>query len=147
MATQGWSFDDVLPFFKKSERQTRGESELHGAGGSLGVSDPGVKDELGEAMIAAAQACGIPYTDDFNGPSQEGVGYYQLTTWRGRRCSAAKAFLEPAKKRRNLKIEIHALAARVLMDGKQASGVEYFVNGQRRKRDGDEGSVALRRCD
>ena len=132
LGNQGWSFDDVLPFFKKSERQVRGESELHGASGNLGVSDPGVKDELGEAMIAAAGACGIPFTDDFNGPSQEGVGYYQLTTWNGKRCSAAKAFLGPAKKRRNLKIEINALASKVLLEGKRACGVEYRVNGQRR---------------
>jgi len=130
MGNKGWSFDDVLPFFKKSQKQQRGETELHGGSGGLGVSDPGVKDELGEAMIEAVQNCGIPYTDDFNGHSQEGVGYYQLTTWKGRRCSAARAFLDPAKSRPNLHIEINALGSRVITEERRATGIEYSQNGQ-----------------
>ncbi len=130
LGNQGWSYDDVLPLFKKSERQARGESALHGAGGGLGVSDHGVYDELGDAVIEAAEACGIPRTDDFNGEKQEGAGYYQLTTWNGRRCSSAEAFLKPARSRPNLKVETGALAGRVIFDGRRAVGVEYRQDGR-----------------
>ncbi len=130
LGNQGWSFDDVLPYFRKSQRQERGESEFHGAGGGLGVSDHGVADELGEAMIKSSVACGIPFNGDFNGESQEGVGYYQLTTLNGRRCSSAKAFLDPIRGRQNLHIVTDALATRVQTDGRCANGIEYQHNGE-----------------
>ena len=86
---EGWSFADVLPYFKKAERQERGESELHGAGGYLGVSDVRMDNPICDAFLESCVAEGIPRTDDFNGENQEGVGYYQLTNWKGRRCSTA----------------------------------------------------------
>src|SRR6266851_792218 len=85
----GWSYDDVLPYFKKAEDQERGADAFHGAGGPLCVSDQRDPHELCEAFIAAAEQTGIPRNDDFNGARQEGAGYFQTTTQRGRRCSAS----------------------------------------------------------
>src|SRR5579859_4540222 len=87
----GWSFDEVLPYFMRSEDQQRGADELHGAGGPLSVSDPTEPHELCDAFIAAAEEAGYRRTDDFNGARQEGAGYFQTTMRRGRRCSAAVA--------------------------------------------------------
>src|SRR5690606_15819856 len=108
-----------------------GASALHGADGPLSVEDLRQKHELCEAFIAAAEALGIPRNDDFNGAEQEGAGYYQLTNRRGRRCSAAVAYLRPAKGRPNLRIETDALATRLLFEGRAAAGVEYRQRGQR----------------
>ena len=98
----GWSYDDVLPYFRKLEHNVRGANEWHGADGPLWASDIGAKHELIEALIAAGGEIGIPRNDDFNGATQEGIGYYQLTTRRGLRCSTAVAYLRPARSRRNL---------------------------------------------
>ena len=121
----GWGFDDLLPYFKKAENQSRGPSEWHGVGGPLEVGDLPDRHELCDAFIDSAAALGIPRTDDFNGASQEGTGYYQATTCRGRRCSTATGYLRPAEKRSNLKIEINALATRILFEGRRAIAVEY----------------------
>ncbi|MFQ5937043.1 MAG: GMC family oxidoreductase [Acidiferrobacterales bacterium] len=129
LGNQGWGWNDVLPYFIKSERNERGASEFHGAAGEVGVSDVGEPHELAEAFIAAAEQAGIPSNDDFNGKTQEGVGYYQLTTWRGRRCSTATGYLKPARKRPNLRVETEAFATRVLFEGKQAAGVVYRRGG------------------
>ncbi|BBK32186.1 choline dehydrogenase [Stella humosa] len=129
LGNRGWSFEDVLPYFKKAERQERGASDLHGADGPLSVEDLRQKHELCEAFIESCQAIGIPRNDDFNGAEQEGAGYYQLTNRNGRRCSAAVAYLRPAKGRANLKIETGALASRVLLDGRKAVGIEYRQGG------------------
>jgi choline dehydrogenase len=121
----GWSFDDVLPYFRRSEDQERGPDALHGAGGPLSVSNVSEPHPLCEAFIEAAQAAGFPRNDDFNGASQEGAGYFQLTARNGRRWSTAKGYLRPARRRPNLQIVTDALASRILFSGRRAVGVEY----------------------
>jgi choline dehydrogenase len=121
----GWRFADLLPYFRKSENQSRGADAWHGSGGPLEVGDLPDRHELCDAFIESAAALGIPRNDDFNGARQEGAGYYQATTCKGRRCSAATGYLRPAEKRPNLRIEVGALATRVLFDGKRAVGVEF----------------------
>jgi choline dehydrogenase len=129
----GWSFEDVLPYFKRSEGRIggagRADDDLHGHDGPLAVSDLGDRNALSEAYIQAAQALGIPRNDDFSGRVQEGVGYFQVTARRGRRCSAAVAFLRPAMKRPNLRVVTHALAGRVLFAGRRATGVSFLRDG------------------
>ena len=120
----GWSFDDVLPYFRRAEDQSRGADDLHGEGGPLCVSDMEPLPVC-DAFIAAAEQCGYRRNPDFNGAVQEGFGYYQLTTRYGRRCSAAVGYLKPARRRPNLQVVSGALATRVLFDGRRATGVEY----------------------
>ena len=121
----GWKYDDLLPYFIKSEDQQRGASPWHGEGGPLAVGDLPDRNELADAFISSAKSRGIPENDDFNGAEQEGVGYFQATTRNGRRCSTAVGFLRPALKRKNLWVETEALATRVLFEGARAVGVEY----------------------
>ena len=128
----GWGYDDVLPFFIRSERNQRGADAFHGGAGPLGVSDIGAQHELIEAFIAAAGQTGVPRTTDFNGARQEGAGYYQLTTWKGLRSSTATAYLKPARRRANLHVETEALATRVLLEGGRAVGVGYRRGGVER---------------
>ena len=130
LGNPGWSFEDVLPYFRRSEDQIRGADDLHGTGGPLAVSDVRDRHPLCEAMVESALAAGIPPTKDFNGPSQEGVGYYQLTTRNGRRCSAAVGYLRPAMKRPNLRVITDALAERILFRGKTATGVDVRSNAR-----------------
>ncbi|TAK99287.1 MAG: choline dehydrogenase [Rhodospirillaceae bacterium] len=125
----GWSFDDVLPYFKRAEHQVRGEDAYHGSDGPLTVSDQSEPHELCDALIAAAEQMGLPRNDDFNGVTQEGAGYYQLTTKQGRRCSAATAYLRPVRDRRNLVILPNAHARRILFDGRRAIGIEWASRG------------------
>jgi choline dehydrogenase len=123
---RGWSYGDVLPYFKKSECQQRGANSFHGADGPLAVSDfPDGTHPIAEAFIAAGVQNGIPRNDDFNGKTQEGVGYFQATARRGLRCSTAVAFLRPAMRRPNLVVRTGAQARRVLFEGVRASVVEY----------------------
>ena len=129
LGNTGWSFDDVLPYFRKSEDNENGGDDLHGAGGPLAVSNQRDRHPLGEAFIAAAQAAGYRRNDDFNGPQQEGFGFYQTTMRNGRRCSTAVGYLRPARSRPNLTIASDALATRVLFDGRRAVGVEYRQGG------------------
>ncbi len=126
LGNDGWGFEDVLPYFVKSERNQRGAIPLHGADGPLSVSDIGDKDELIEAFIAGAQHLGVPRTEDFNGAQQEGAGYYQLTTWQGWRCSTAKAYLKPAMRRPNLDVQTEARATRLVLENGRAVGVRYL---------------------
>ena len=116
----GWGFDELLPYFEKGESQ-------------LKVSDL-ERHELCDAFIASAAALGIPRNDDFNGATQEGTGYYRATAYRGRRRSAATAYLRPVEKRSNLRVEIDALATRILFEGTRAVGVEYRQNGKKQAR-------------
>src|SRR4051812_33362096 len=125
LGNAGWSFEDVLPYFRRAEDQQRGEDALHGAGGPLSVSDVSEPHLLCEAFIKACEEAGHPRTDDFNGASQEGAGYFQLTTRKGRRWSTARGYLKPARKRANLTVVSGALATRVLFEGRRAVGVEY----------------------
>jgi choline dehydrogenase len=125
----GWDYDSVLPFFKKSEDQERGAGEFHGVGGPQPVSDQPIKWELAEAVVQAGVQAGLPYNDDFNGATQDGVGYFQTTTKDRRRMSTAAAFLRPARGRTNLKVQTRALATRVVVENGKACGVEYSVRG------------------
>jgi choline dehydrogenase len=126
----GWGFEDVLPYFIRAEDQARGADGYHGVGGPLSVSDQREPHPLCDAFILASQQAGHPRNDDFNGAQQEGAGYFQTTSRRGRRCSAAVAYLNPAKARRNLKIVTHAHVARVLFQGRRAVGVEWRKGGE-----------------
>jgi choline dehydrogenase len=125
LGNSGWSFEDVLPYFRRAEDQARGEDALHGVGGPLAVSDVCEPHPLCEAFIAAAQQAGFPRNDDFNGPTQEGAGYFQLTARHGRRCSTAVGYLRQARRRPNLAVVSNALARRILFSGRRAAGVEY----------------------
>lgn len=127
----GWSYADVLPYFKRAECNENGAGDFHGSGGPLHVSNGRSQNPLFGAFVQAGLEAGHPRTEDFNGYSQEGFGAYQLTIRNGRRWSTASAYLRPVLKRRNLRIESHAHVARVLLKGSQASGVEYFQRGQR----------------
>lgn len=129
LGNTGWSYDDVLPYFKKSQDQQRGESDYHGVGGPLAVSDPMDPHPMADAFIQAAQDAGYKRNDDFNGANQEGYGYIQWTTRNGRRCSTSVGFLKPVRSRPNLTVAPRALANRVLFDGTRAIGVEYHQNG------------------
>ena len=141
LGNTGWSFEDVLPFFRKAEDQQRGSDHLHGSGGPLAVSDVN-PHKLCEAFIDAADQAGHPRTRDFNGESQEGAGYYQLTARNGRRCSTARGYLKPARSRPNLHVESDALATRILFEGRRAVGVEYNQGGVLRQVRAD-GEVVL----
>ena len=132
LGNAGWSHTDVLPYFRKAEDNERGANEHHGAGGPLGVSDVRDQHPLAAAFIEAAQQCGYPRNDDFNGAVQEGAGFYQNTMRGGVRSSTAAAYLKPARRRANLNVVSEALATRVLFEGRRAIGVEYAVGGETR---------------
>ena len=122
---EGWDYASVLPYFRKAEDQERGENEFHGVGGPLKVSDNRFRSEIIDAAMQAAVEAGIPRNADFNGASQEGVGYYQSTVGQGRRWSAAVAYLKPARGRKNLVVKPNAHATRLLIEDGRAVGVEY----------------------
>lgn len=126
----GWDYESVLPYFKKSECQSRGTDAFHGADGPLHVSDLRLRREIADRFIDAAKAVGIPENNDVNGARQEGVGYFQQTAYKGLRCSTAKAFLRPALRRPNLTLVKRAHCRRLLLEGKHVVGVEYEVGGK-----------------
>jgi len=126
----GWSYEDVLPYFKKSEAQARGSDDFHGADGPLAVADQVEPHQVCEAFIRAAQETGIPRNDDFNGATQEGAGYFQTTMRNGRRWSTARAYLRRARRRANLTVATGALTERVLLEGGVAVGVAYRQQGR-----------------
>ena len=125
MGNTGWGWDDVLPLFKRAERNERGADEFHGDQGPLSVSNMRIQRPITDAWVAAAQAAGYPFNPDYNGAEQEGVGFFQLTAKNGRRCSAAVAYLNPVKSRDNLQIITHAQVERVVIEGKRATAVTY----------------------
>jgi choline dehydrogenase len=129
LGNPGWGYEDVLPCFVKSENNQRGASAFHGANGPLRVSDIADRDPLIDAFIAGAQEIGVPRNDDFNGPQQEGAGYYQLNTHRGWRWSSAKAYLAPARKRPHLQVHTEAQATGLVLEGGRAVGVRYRHQG------------------
>jgi choline dehydrogenase-like flavoprotein len=120
----GWSYRDVLPYFKRSENNQRFANEFHGYGGPLGVSNPISPLPICEAYFQAGQELGIPFNPDFNGANQEGLGYYQLTQLNARRSSASIGFLDPIRSRPNLTVKLQSQALRVLVEGGRAVGVE-----------------------
>jgi choline dehydrogenase len=132
LGNQGWGFDDVLPYFKVAEDQQRGADDFHGSGGPLPVSDSRHPDPLSQAFIEAAAESGIAKNPDFNGAAQEGAGWFQTTTRRGRRASTARSYLRPARHRRNLRVETAALAQRIVFEGRRAAAVEYKQGGMLR---------------
>jgi len=130
----GWGWDEVLPAYRAIEDAETGGNAWRGAGGPLHISD--VSQRIGRYVrpfLAAGQEAGLPFNEDFNGPEQEGVGYFQFTIKGGRRMSSARAFLDPARGRPNLTIETGAQATRVLFDGRRASGVAYRQGGVERE--------------
>lgn len=132
MGNKGWGYDDVLPWFKHSENNQGAdiESEFHGTSGPLTVSDRRYTNTLSDVFIEAGCEAGLARNKDFNGASQSGVGRYQVTQRDGRRCSAAVAYLNPAKSRDNLSIITQAHVTRVTLEGDKATGIEYFKGGE-----------------
>jgi choline dehydrogenase-like flavoprotein len=126
MGFSGWGYEDVLPYFRRSEDNERGESYYHGVGGPLTVSDGRSMHPLVGACIEAAVDAGIAPTEDHNGPSQEGAGWFQLTQRNGRRCSTAVAFLRPAVARGNVEVLTDTLATRIVFENGRAVGVEVL---------------------
>ncbi|MEM6489510.1 MAG: GMC family oxidoreductase N-terminal domain-containing protein [Pseudomonadota bacterium] len=137
---RGWGWDDVLPLFKRSERHEDGETAVHGGSGGLSVSRIRSRSRIAEAFIGAAVEMGVPRTDDYNGEQQEGAGYFHQTARGGFRCSSARAFLNPAKARRNLTIVTHAHIEALLFDDDDPR----TVRGVRYTRHGESRTVALR---
>lgn len=133
MGARGWSFAELLPYFRKSEHQERGECANHGVGGPVNVCNFPDQHPVSGALIDACVEAEIPYRDDINTGDQEGVTWFQLTVKKGRRHSAAVGYLHPALKRRNLWVEKRALTTRILFDGKRAIGVEFRQNGVLRR--------------
>lgn len=125
MGNVGWSYEDVLPYFRRSESQSRGADPFHGVDGLLTVSDPRFKLPVVDAFVDAAEQAGFARSSDFNGQIQEGAGYFQLNIKNGRRWSAARAFLHPIADRRNLEIATDAQVHRILFEGRRAIGVQY----------------------
>jgi choline dehydrogenase len=129
LGNPGWSYEDILPYFKKSENQRRGASEFHGVDGALSVTDPIAPSVVNGRFIEAAAQLGYERNADFNGAHQEGAGLYQLTVKDGKRHSAAAAFLVPILDRPNLTVQTSAVVTRLLFEGTRAVGVEYLNQG------------------
>ena len=126
----GWAWSDVLPYFRRPEDNERFDNEFHGSGGPLGVSDPARPLPISAAFLRAAQQAGLPFNADFNGATQQGCGYYQVTTRNARRCSGAVAFLRPAMARPNLDVETGTLATRVVVKNGRAVSVDCIRRGR-----------------
>ncbi len=129
LGAQGWGFASVLPYFLRAEDQSRGASPYHGVHGPLSVEDLSYRNPLDAVFIQAAAECGLARNADFNGPVQDGAGFYQVTQRAGRRCSAAVAYLRPAGRRKNLTILTRCLVTHVAFRGMRAAGVEYRHHG------------------
>ena len=125
MGNTGWGWDDVLPLFKRAENNERGADEYHGNEGPLSVSNMRIQRPITDAWVAAAQAAGYAFNPDYNGAKQEGVGFFQLTTKNGRRCSSAVAYLNPVKSRENLQIITHAQVDKIVIENNRATAVTY----------------------
>jgi len=131
LGASGWTYDEVLPYFLRSEDNNRFCNETHAVGGPLGVSDIDSIHPLTRAWLQACQQAGLPYNPDFNSGNQAGCGLYQITARHGRRSSAATAFIKPASHRANLRIQTGASVSRIIVEGGRATGVEYFVRGRK----------------
>jgi choline dehydrogenase-like flavoprotein len=126
----GWSYDEVLPLFKKSERNSRGASAFHGADGPLYIEDPRDPNELSHTFVEAMIAAGLPANDDFNGTDQLGAGLYQVTQHRGKRWNTADGYVTPARKRPNFSVWTDTLVHRVVIENGRATGVVVERNGR-----------------
>jgi choline dehydrogenase len=133
LGADGWGYDDVLPFFRRGERNARGADEYHGDKGGVGVEDARWRNPLTDAFLEAAVSIGMDRSDDFCKRDITGVGYYQMTTWKGRRSSTAAAYLHEARRRPNLEIVTRAFASKIEFTGKEASGVLYEQAGTVRR--------------
>jgi choline dehydrogenase len=133
MGNVGWGYDDVLPFFRKLESYPDGDDVYRGHNGPIEVTDAAWRNDLTEAFIAAGREAGLPRNDGFNGPIQEGIGYFQLSQKRGLRNSTARGYLKPARKRPNLHIVTDALVGKILFVGRKAIGVEYSIGGEMKR--------------
>ncbi|MBS0388088.1 MAG: choline dehydrogenase [Proteobacteria bacterium] len=125
LGASGWDYASVLPLFRKAEDQARGASAYHGVGGPLAVEDLRFRNPLSSVFVAASVARGLRENEDFNGPEQAGVGFYQVTQRAGRRCSTAVGYLRPALPRPNLRVRTRCVAARILFSGTRTTGIEY----------------------
>ena len=132
LGNRGWSYSDVLPYFRKAESFERGGDEYRGDSGPMNVADMYERHEIVDAFIEAGEELGYPRNPDYNGASQDGFGYYQVTQRNGRRESTARAFLNPVRGRQNLRIEPNAHVTRIEMDGTRVTGVSWSQNGQSR---------------
>lgn len=130
LGNDGWGWDEVLPYFRKAESNTRGADDFHGGDGPLSVDDLHYHSELSRRFIEAAAQAGFARNNDFNGPEQEGVGLYQVTQRDGRRCSSATAYLKPVLGRSNLRVITGALTERVRLDGRRACGIDVRHKGR-----------------
>jgi choline dehydrogenase len=133
LGNRGWSYEQVLAYFKKSEHYEGGSDRSRGKGGLLHVGDMNERHVLCDAFIDAAEASGYPRNKDYNNGRPDGFGYYQVTIKNGKRWSTARAFLDPARNRPNLGIQTDGLVSRVILDGKRAVGVAYTVGGEARE--------------
>jgi choline dehydrogenase len=134
MGNQGWSYEEVLPFFRRMESyQGDGDDRFHGREGPLRVTTPEPRDPIFATLIKAAAEVGIPHNPDYNGASQEGIAMSQATIAHGRRMSTARCYLDPIRNRQNLHIETGALSEALLLDGKRCTGVRYSVGGEVRE--------------
>jgi choline dehydrogenase len=129
MGAKGWGYRHVLPYFKRMESSHGGEEGWRGTDGPMHVTRGRGKNPLYDAFVQAGHEAGYPVTEDYNGRQQEGFGQMEMTVWKGRRWSAANAYLRPAQKRKNLKLESRCFARRILVEGKRAVGVEYEQGG------------------
>lgn len=132
LGAEGWSYDEVLPYFKRSENYERGASEYHGEGGPLNIQDLLHTNPLSKVFLDAVDELGLPLNNDFNGSKQRGFGYYQVNQKNGRRCSTSVGYLNPVKKRSNLTILTHALTRRIMTENGRAIGVEMNHKGKAR---------------
>lgn len=130
LGNRQWGFEQVLPFFRRAESNERLNDRYHSATGAMNVTEQVQHNELSKAFVRAAQELGLPFTPDFNGASQDGVGYYDVTQKKARRESAATAYLRPARGRDNLVVHTHALATRVIVENGRATGIEYTRKGR-----------------
>src|SRR3569832_815025 len=133
LGNEGWSWAEVLPYFKRAEHNERGADAYHGTGGPLNVMDLVSPNRYGPVYVEAGVQAGFPANRDFNGAEQEGVGMYQVTHRNGERFSAAKAYVTPNLSRPNLKVITGAHATRVLLDGRRATGIEYLQQGMKQQ--------------
>src|ERR1700733_8819424 len=134
MGNQGWSYEEVLPFFKRMESyEGGGDDRFRGRDGPLRVTNPEPREAIFATLIEAAAEVGIPHNPDYNGASQEGIAMSQATIAHGRRISTARCYLDPIRNRQNLHIETGALTEALVLDGRRCTGVRYSVGGNTRE--------------